>query len=67
MLGDVSHVGSMSVVLSVLTVVDVDVLLLRCAVDSLFLGIVPEAKVDGPNHLRYHVESRTNSRELGCR
>ena len=40
MLGDVSHVGSMSVVLSVLAVVDVDVLLLRCAVDSGFLGIL---------------------------
>ena len=40
MLGDVSDDGSMSVVLSVLLDVDADVLLLRCAVDSGFLGIL---------------------------
>ena len=51
MFGEVSHDGSVSAELSELAAVEIDGLLLRCAVDSFILGIVPEAKVDGPNHL----------------
>ena len=51
MLGDVSDDGSMSVVLSVLLDVDADVLLLRCAVDSGFLGILVHERQGSMDHL----------------